>query len=140
MTRFFIGKVSKLTGVSVEAIRYYERLGLLSEPPRKQSLWGHGYRMYQEQDVKQLLFIREAKKLGFTLKEIKELLSLRFDKKTSCKSVRVKAERKLVDVRNRIKALLKIEKSLEILIKACKERKVTDSCPILTALNNGEKS
>ncbi len=134
-----IGKVAKAAGVNVETIRYYERLGLLPEPMRKSSVWGHGYRMYQEKELNQLLFIREAKNLGFSLKEIKELLSLRVDKRSNCERIREKTERKLADVQDKISKLMRLRKSLQRLIKACKERKVTDPCPILKALNNRDE-
>ncbi len=74
MKGFTIGKVAKLASVSVDTIRFYERIGLLPPPERKSLVWGHGYRIYQEKVIKRLLFIKEAKNLGFSLKEIHELL------------------------------------------------------------------
>ncbi len=73
-----IGRVARRAGVGVETVRFYERQGLIEEPPRRMS----GYREYDEDVVSRLGFIRRAKELGFTLKEIKELLSLRRDPST----------------------------------------------------------
>ncbi len=136
MKGYTIGKLAKVAGVNIETIRYYERIGLLPQPQRKSSIWGHGYRIYQERDLNQLLFIREAKNLGFSLKEIHELLSLRVDGKTDCERIKEKAERKLTDVEDKISKLLRIKKTLKKLIEACRERKITDPCPILDALDD----
>jgi len=73
-----IGKVARRAGVGVETVRFYEREGLLEEPPRRTS----GYRQYSEQVVKRIHFIKRAQKLGFSLKEITELLMLRVDGQT----------------------------------------------------------
>lgn len=130
-----IGKVAKVAGVNVETIRYYERLGILPQPKRRESIWGHGYRQYSSEAVNQLLFIRQAKEIGFTLKEIQELLSLRIDKKSNCDAVRKRAEAKLVEVNERLASLRRIKKAIEKLIKACRMRRPTDGCPILEALS-----
>ena len=82
-----IGRLANASGVGVETIRFYEREGLLPEPPRKRS----GYRQYPADAVARVLFIRRAKELGFTLKEITELLKLRVDPDTSCADVRALA-------------------------------------------------
>ena len=75
MTYLSIGKIAKKANVSVETIRFYERKGLVEEPQRKQS----GYRQYLEDDVKKLIFIQHAKSLGFSLNEIKDLMTLQAD-------------------------------------------------------------
>ena len=122
-----IGQVSKQTNVNIETIRYYERLGLLPNPPRRPS----GYRQYNENVVQRLHFIKKAKELGFSLKEIKELLSLRISSKNSCAHVRRHAEIKIQDVEQKIKTLQKIKQALKKLSAECHGKKTMGECPIL---------
>ena len=103
-----IGQVARSAGVGVETVRFYERQGLLEEPARKES----GYRQYEEEVVARLRFIKRAKELGFSLKEIKELLALRVDPTTTCAEVRSKAAAKIADVEQKIEALQRIKKKL----------------------------
>src|SRR6266700_6790319 len=84
MATLSIGQVARKAGVGVETVRFYEREGLLEEPPRRTS----GYRQYSEEVVKRIGFIKRAQKLGFSLKEITELLLLRVDAQTSCDEVK----------------------------------------------------
>src|SRR3990172_7588725 len=107
-----IGRLAKKAQVNIETVRYYERRGLLPEPPRRQS----GYRQYSENDVSRLLFIKRAQTLGFTLKEILELLSLRVDPKTTCGDVKRRAEVKIAGMEERIRDLQKMEKALMKLV------------------------
>src|SRR5207237_9845446 len=79
-----IGQVARRAGVGVETVRFYERQGLLEEPPRRAS----GYRQYSEEVVSRLRFIKRAQQLGFSLKEISELLLLRVDAQASCEEVK----------------------------------------------------
>ena len=95
MKTLTIGRVAEQASVGVETVRFYEREGLLEEPPRRQS----GYREYGEDAVTRLRFIRRAKQLGFTLKEIKELLALRRDPSTP--GADVKPARRSQDCRHR---------------------------------------
>ena len=90
MKSLTIGQLARNGGVGVETVRFYERKGLLAEPDRRPS----GYRQYDEDVVDRLRFIRRAKELGFTLNEIKELLSLRIDPTTTCADVKSRAEEK----------------------------------------------
>ncbi len=129
-TYFSIGNLAKASCVGIETIRFYEKKGLLERPSRTAS----GYRQYSFMAVKQLAFIQRAKDLGFSLKEIKELIDLRIEAKGNCKVVRSKAEEKLSQVRAKINSLRKIEVSLKKLMKACDSRKITDQCPILAEL------
>ena len=126
-----IGQVARSAGVGVETVRFYEREGLLDEPPRRPS----GYRQYGESIVGRLQFIRRAKELGFTLSEIKELLSLRLDPSTSCADVKSRAEVKIADIDEKIRTLQRMKKALEKLTKACSGRGPTSECPILEALD-----
>src|SRR5437660_11848398 len=113
-----IGQVARSAGVGIETVRFYERQGLLTEPARKES----GYRQYGEDVVARLRFIRRAKELGFSLKEIAELLALRVEPETTCAEVRTKAEAKIVDVEEKIQALRRIKKALVKLTTACSGR------------------
>jgi MerR family mercuric resistance operon transcriptional regulator len=125
-----IGQVAQRAGVGIETVRFYERKGLLEEPSRRES----GYRQYQDDVVARLRFIRRAKELGFTLKEIGELLVLRIDPSTTCAEVRRKAEAKITDVEDKIVALHRIKKALKKLTIACSGRGPISQCPILEAL------
>ena len=125
-----IGKVSKQTGVGVETVRFYEKSGLIDKPPRTES----GYRQYPPNTVIRIKFIKRAKELGFTLKEIHELLNLRLDPRTTCDDVRQMAEEKLRNVRAKIQSLQGIEKRLSELIDACAVGGLDGECPILEGL------
>jgi len=126
-----IGQLAKKAQVNVETVRYYERRGLLPEPPRKES----GYRQYSENDVSRLLFIKRAQTLGFTLKEILELLNLRVDPDTTCGDVKRRAEAKIGDIEQKILALQKMKKALAKLASTCRGRGPTRECPILEMLS-----
>ena len=132
MKALTIGQVARHAGVGIETVRFYERQGLLAEPARKES----GYRQYAEDVVGRLRFIRRAKELGFSLKEIKELLALRVDPTTTCAEVRSKAAAKIADVEQKIEALQRIRKALVKLTAVCRGRGPTSECPILDALDN----
>lgn len=125
-----IGKLASAASVGVETIRFYEREGLLPKPPRKRS----GYRQYPPDAVARVMFIRRAKGLGFTLKEITELLELRVDPDKSCGDVRAMAKAKIVDVEQKIADLARIKGALEKLAKACRGKGPTSECPILEAI------
>ena len=125
-----IGNVSKQSGIGVETVRFYEKSGLINEPPRTES----GYRQYPPNTVVRIQFIKRAKELGFTLKEIKELLNLRLDPMTSCDDVRQVAEEKLKNILAKIQSLQGIEKALGELIGACAVGGPDGECPILEAL------
>jgi MerR family transcriptional regulator, copper efflux regulator len=130
-----IGRVARRAGVGVETVRFYERMGLIEEPPRRFS----GYREYNEQAVSRLGFIRRAKDLGFTLKEIKELLSLRLDPATPAADIKRRAEAKIVDIETKICTLQKMKKALEQLTSACTGHAATSAgCPLLHALDEEE--
>ena len=131
MRALTIGQAARSAGVGVETVRFYERQGLLQEPPRRDS----GYRQYPEDVVARLRFIRRAKELGFSLKEIKDLLALRVDPETTCVEVKQRAEDKIADVEAKIETLQKIKKALVKLTKTCSGRGPTSECPILDALD-----
>src|SRR5437899_6524201 len=110
-----IGQVARRAGVGVETVRFYERKGLLAEPARKAS----GYRQYEEGEVARLRFIRRAKELGFTLKEIADLLALRLGPDNTCAAVRQRAQAKLADIEARILDLQRIRQALIGLTASC---------------------
>ncbi len=129
-TTFTIGPLAKQAGVGVEAIRFYEREGLLPEPPRSAS----GYRQYSSDSVQRLRFIRKAQTLGFSLNEISELLDLRVDEVGACGAVELRAREKLARVADKITELRRIETALQQLVWACEAREPTGECPILEEL------
>ena len=103
-----IGQVARRAGVGVETVRFYEREGLLEEPPRRAS----GYRQYSEPVVARLHFIKRAQKLGFSLKEITELLLLRVDAQTSCEEVKGRTEAKIAEVERKMVELQRMRQAL----------------------------
>lgn len=122
-----IGELAKKAGVNIQTVRFYERQGVLQPVSRKES----GYRLYNEESLKRLTFIRHAKELGFSLKEINDLLSLRIRSVQSCEKVRGKAQGKLKEIQKKITHLKQLEKTLLELISDCEKRVVSDCCPIL---------
>ena len=100
MAEYFVGHLAKEVGMNVETIRYYEKQKLLPKPKLKED---SRYRVYDETDLKRLLFIKRSKELGFTLKEISELLNLKVESSATCGDVKHLAEHKLNDVEEKIK-------------------------------------
>ena len=129
MSNLGIGQLAKRAGVAIDTVRYYERNNLLSPAGRLAS----GYRRYGEAELKRLRFIRRAKALGFTLEDIRGLLSLSDER--SVAKVKKAAEAKLADVDRRIDELERIREGLRNLVKACPGHGRAESCPILNALN-----
>ncbi|HDY75977.1 MAG TPA: heavy metal-responsive transcriptional regulator [Candidatus Marinimicrobia bacterium] len=129
MDGFTVGILAKETKLNIETIRYYERNKLLPEPKRTQA----GYRLYTNEDINRLHFIMTAKRHGFSLKEIKELLALRVDPLTTCEDVRQKATEKIQVVEEKIRELNQIRKALSILVAHCQGVGPKSDCPILDA-------
>lgn len=132
MQKMTIGQIAKLSGVSVETIRYYEKEGLIAKPQRNTS----GYRQYSYETVKRIVFIQKAKFIGFTLKEIVELLLLQENPDASCQDVLQKATEKLQQIESKITELTRIKMALQNLTQDCVEDKSLAQCPILEALNS----
>ena len=130
-----IGEVAKAAGVGIDAVRFYEREGLIPEPARRPS----GYRMYSPDVVLSLRFIRRAKELGFSLKEISELLSLETSAEATAADVRQVAEAKLADIEERIRALQRMRRALRKATESCTGQGPTSGCSILQTLNREEK-
>jgi len=131
MRSMTIGQVAREAGVGIETIRFYERQGLIDTPPRRES----GYREYPYDIVNRLRFIRRAKGLGFTLKEIVELLSLKVDPYATCGDVKARALAKIDDIEDKIQALQRMKVALESLMAACDGMSPTSECPILESLD-----
>lgn len=117
-------------GIGREAVRFYERKGLLPTPKRNSS----GYRIYDELAMKTLHFILNAKEIGFTLTEIRELLSLRVTKATNCSNVKEKALKKIRASEAKIAYLQRLNKSLKNLVNACDKKQLTATCPLIESL------
>jgi MerR family copper efflux transcriptional regulator len=125
-----IGQLAEQAGVGVETLRFYERKKLIPEPPRRRS----GYREYPPEAVSRIRFIRGAKELGFSLKEIDELLTLRAESEGQCAEVLARAQGKIADISQRIASLERMKRALEQLASTCSERATSGDCPILDAL------
>ena len=124
-----IGQLAKRGGVGIDTVRYYERNGLLEPRGRLAS----GYRRYGELELARLRFIRRAQALGFTLKEVKELLALSAQRDVG--RVKRSAQAKLRDVETRIADLVRVRDGLATLIDACPGHGRAADCPILRALS-----
>lgn len=130
-----IGGVAKRANVGVETIRFYEREGLISEPPRRAS----GYRVYPESTVDRLRFIKRAKDLGFSLREIKELLELRIAPGATCEQIKGRAKSKIGDIEEKMRTLKRMKQALDRLTEACSGNGSVSDCPILEALDEKKK-
>ena len=134
METLSIGQVARRAGVGVETVRFYEREGLLEEPPRRAS----GYRQYSEQVVKRIHFIKRAQQLGFSLKEITELLMLRVDGHTSCEEVKQHTEAKIAEVERKLVELQRMRQALLQVAALCTGEGPASACPMLDALDQQE--
>ncbi len=122
-----IGQLAKAAEVGIETIRFYERKGLLDEPPRRPS----GYRQYPPAALERLAFVRRAKELGFTLDEIAEFVALSRQSDGSCGTVRDRAKARLADVEARIRTLDEMRARLTQLVASCSASAPDDTCAFL---------
>lgn len=134
MTTMTSGQLAKEAGVNVETLRFYERKGLLEEPIRLES----GHRRYSPDVIARIQFIKNAQDLGFSLREIQELLDLRVTPGSTAADVRGRVLTKITDVDRRIKRLHAIKKSLTLLVATCSDRSSASDCPILDNLDKQE--
>ena len=135
MKHFTIGKLAAHTGVGVETIRYYERSGFLPAPDRLSS----GYRVYGDDTVNKVRFIREAQTLGFSLSEISELLALTDNPEADCAQVNDRAQTKLQEIEEKIQRLQLMQASLERLAKYCPaDEQPLSECSIISHLYGEE--
>jgi MerR family transcriptional regulator, copper efflux regulator len=129
-----IGILAKKIGLSVDAIRFYERNSLLPRAARSDG----GFRQYGENDVETLAFIRRVQGLGFKLSEIRGLLKLRSDRLQPCAPVRRRLQQKMVDLQRKLADLRKLEHELRLALRSCNRelRKRAAHCPILKETSN----
>lgn len=125
-----IGELAQRAQVNIDTVRYYERQGLLPEPPRRAS----GYRDYTADDVRRLRFVRRAKALGFTLVEIRDLLELSSHRDDDMAGMKATATEKLADVEEKLAELTRIRDALQDLVASCPGHGALGECPILNAL------
>ena len=135
MTFLTIGEVAKQTGVTVETIRFYEKQGLIATPHRSES----GYRQYKAETIKRVRFIQRAKDVGFTLKDIAELLALKKEPGTSCSDIKLRALEKMSEVDKKVEDLKRIHDSLSQLVVKCSGSGDLSECPILESLELDER-
>jgi len=128
-----IAKAAREAGVNVETIRYYERRGLIDQP-RGLS----GYRTYPEETIRRVRFIKRAQALGFSLREIKDLLALRRGRAGTSAEVRRKAEAKLAGIDGKIRELRAMREGLQTLAAACPGSGPVERCPILNSFEDGD--
>jgi MerR family mercuric resistance operon transcriptional regulator len=126
-----ISRLARLGGVNLETVRYYERRGLLAKPPRTAS----GYRVFPREAASRLRFIKRAQELGFSLSEVRELLSLRARTGAGREAVRARAQATIADVDQKIRALQAIKNALSTWADRCDGCGPVAGCPILQSLD-----
>lgn len=127
---FSIGELSRRTGVNIETVRYYEKIGLLRAPPRTEG----GHRLYPDAHLKRLIFIRRSRELGFTLDEVRNLLGL-VEGGYTCGQVQEAALTHLKGIRRKIADLRRMERSLAETAAGC-QGGTTPDCPIIDVLSH----
>lgn len=136
MEQLTIGRVATRAAVNVETLRYYERRGLLPKPARTLS----DYRVYSLDTVLRVRFVKHAQQLGFSLREIKELLLLRAAPKARCGDVKRRAERKIREIEAKMRALRAMRRALARLVSQCDGKLPASACPILESLDEKERA
>lgn len=131
MPALTIGQLAKKAQVNVETVRYYERRGLMPQPPRRWS----GYRQYAQDDVARLQFIKRAQELGFSLGDIRDLLALRIKPGAKHADIRARAQNKIEDIEQKIGTLEAMKRTLQSLTERCDECGPLSDCPILESLD-----
>jgi len=131
-----IGEVARRTGLTADAIRFYEREHLLQRPARTHG----GFRLFSPEDIERVRFIRKVQELGFTLAEVKELLVLRDESVEACSQVRAVLEQKLAKVQHHIDGLRRLQREINNAIKQCDKAQRTSRrnrpCPVLEPVGN----
>jgi MerR family mercuric resistance operon transcriptional regulator len=131
MQFYTISQLAREAEVKIATVRYYERRGLLREPPRTPS----GHRQYSGDDLRRIRFIKSTQALGFSLAEIADLLSMRVAGDGTCRDIRQRIEDKLADIEGKIAALQEIKRALQNLERSCPGAGPLNDCPILAALD-----
>lgn len=130
MRIYTIGQAAREADVNIETFRYYERRGLVPEPPRSQG----NYRLYPGETVRRVRFVKRAQELGFTLNEIGDLLALRESSEATCDDVRVQAVEKVRDIDEKIRSLKAMRQAISTLVNRCPGEGPVDACPIIESL------
>jgi Hg(II)-responsive transcriptional regulator len=125
-------EVAERAGVNAQTLRYYERRGILPDPPRSAA----GYRDYPDTAVAVLRFVKRAQELGFTLAEVEELLGLADGGPESCDAVRSLASAHIADLQHKIADLQRMSASLSALVDTCEQPRADRSCPLLDAIES----
>lgn len=133
MESLSIGQVAEAAGVGVETVRFYQRQGLIEEPSRQ----GTRHRRYPQETVARIRFIRGAQELGFSLKEIEELMALRIAPGTSKSEIRARAQAKVDEIQEKMRDLQRMRDALLKLIGSCEGTGTVEDCPILAAFDRG---
>jgi Zn(II)-responsive transcriptional regulator len=134
MPTMTVGKLAEATGINIETVRFYEREGLMPKPERTQG----GHRLFDDTDVARLRFIQRAKEVGFTLKEIQDLLFLRDSEVATCEDVCEMAKRKVAEIERKIEMLTEMRDHLKALTEICPgDSRPTECCSILKGLEGG---
>ena len=133
-----IGVLSERTGVGIETIRYYERIGILPKPPRTRG----GHRLYAEECRRRLVFVRRARDLGFSIDEVRAPLELTGVSRMACAKAKNITEKHLADIREKVNELNRLERTLKAMVTQCQDHEISE--PILNALacqatNSGER-
>jgi MerR family mercuric resistance operon transcriptional regulator len=134
MKRLTIGELARQAGVNLETIRYYERVGLLAKPPRT----ANGYRIFPDEAQRRLRFVKRAQELGFSLREIKELLALRIEPGKTRADVRERTQARIEDINKKLRTLRRMKSALTKLMASCHGDGAVSECPILEALDRGD--
>jgi len=130
-----ISQIAKMAGVGVETVRFYERKQLIEQPHKPVN---GGFRVYSQDVASRIMFIQRAQNLGFSLKEVKELMALRIDPRAECSEVRQRAVVKRQEVVDKIEQLGLVRDALDTVIDTCPGQGSTAACSILDALEKGE--
>ena len=133
MDSLSIGQVAEAAGVGVETVRFYQREGLVEEPSRE----GTRRRRYSQDTVSRIRFIRGAQNVGFSLKEIEELMALRIAPGTSKGEIKARAQEKVDEIEEKMRDLQRMRDTLLKLIGSCEGSGSLDDCPILDAFDDG---
>ena len=128
-----IGEVSKLTGLTADTLRYYEKYGLLQKVSRNES----GVRLYSDQDLSNLAFIKRAQHMNFSLAEIKDLLHMRQNPQNARNEVRLLTQAKLDDINQHLDELTTLKNELTLLLNLCQASE--GGCPIIDEIGNEKK-
>lgn len=134
MNSLTVGQLAEKAGINPESIRFYEAQGLMPQPPRSAA----GYRVYPPSAVLRIRFIKRSQELGFSLKEIKELLSLAEDRTTDCADVRELAQTKVAEISEKIQTLEAMKQALTVLAETCPGTGPAANCSILESIGSVE--